>query len=104
MFARHRKDLIDAQERTIKAMQDSIMILVDQVEYLRAQVDGKPHVSMARVAVNPTNQPPAEEGFKKYLSEEEEEAMALHLNGHISDAELADLRMQFNMPSLEPDA
>jgi hypothetical protein len=63
LFDRHRQDLLDAQAATIKAMQDSILILVDQVEYLRAQVDGKPHISSTRPALIPTKQPPLEEGF-----------------------------------------
>lgn len=104
MFDRHRSDLKESHALTVKSLQDTILILVDQVEYLRAQLDGRAHVSQARPAVNPSQQPPAAPGLTPYLSEEEEDLLALNLSGHISDQELAELREQLHMPQLEPDS
>lgn len=105
MFSRHRDDLKEAQAQTIKALQDSIIILADQVEYLRAQVDGRPHVYSGTPSVNPSAQPAVEDGFPKYLSEEEEELLALRLNDHINDLELEQLRADLRLapPLLEAD-
>ena len=54
--------------------------------------------------MNPSQQPSAEPGLTPYLSEEEEDLLALNLSGHISDQELAELREQLHMPQLEPDS
>lgn len=105
VFDRHRDDLKESHALTVKSLQDTILILVDQVEHLRAQLDGRPHVSAARPAANPTQQQPAAPGVTPYLSEEEEDLLALHLGGHISDQELADLTSAFaRQPSLESDS
>lgn len=105
MFDRHRKDLKEAQEQTIKAMRDTILVQADMIDYLRAKMDGVGYVPQRVKAVNPTEQIPVEnpldDNERKWLTEEEEEILALNLNGHINDAELASLQEQLGMPGLK---
>lgn len=103
MRDKHRADILDAHRLTVKTLQDMILVLRDDVEYLRAKVDDRAYVAPSRPPLNPTNQPPAEAGLKLYLSEEEEELLAANLAGHIDDMELAQLRDDLNLPMLEPD-
>lgn len=78
-----------------------ITVLADQVEWLRWQLNQKPHMSPAlhdlHMQVEPQFPRPEEipgfdPDFKPYLSEEEEELLALNINEHINDQELQALR------------
>ena len=113
MFRNHRDDLLASMEREREAMQQTIRILADQVDYLRFMATRVPHMSPVladQLAPIPDEEDFSgpEEGFRPYLSEEEEELLALRLNDHISDVELANLREEVGkvipLPSLEPDA
>lgn len=97
---KHRADLKEAHEQIVKAMRDTILVQADMIDYLRAKVDGHAYVPARTVAVNPTDQISAEPGERKWLTEEEEELMALELNGHISPLELAQLQERLNMPGI----
>jgi len=102
MRDKHRDDLKEAQAQTIKAMQDTIIVQADMIDYLRAKLDGHAYVAPRTQAINPTKQPPAEEApaGKMWLSEEEEEILALNMQGHISDLELQRLREELGMEHL----
>ena len=117
MFRRHRDDLLAAQENERRAKDQVITVLADQVEWLRWQLNDKAHMSPALHELHtqerpqfptPEDIPGFDPDFKPYLSEEEEELLALNLNQHISDAELAALREEIGkvipFPNLEPDA
>ncbi len=107
MFNRHRQDLKEAHEAVVKAMRDTILVQADMIDYLRSKADGHAYVPMRTPALNPSNQPVADPdpGSRKWLSEEEEELLALQLNGHISELELARLQEGLGMPGihLAPD-
>jgi len=83
-----KDDILAANERTVKAMRDTIIVLHEQIEYLRAKLDGQAFVSAATVAANPTEQVPADAEGPKWLSEEEEELLALKLNGYIDEGQM----------------
>ena len=97
---KHRADLKEAHAAEVKAMRDTILVQADMIDYFRAKLDGHAYVPSRTPALNPTNQPPAEPGERKWLSEEEEELLALSLNGHISDIELAKLQEGLGMPGI----
>lgn len=97
---KHRADLKEAHAGEIKAMRDTILVQADMIDYLRSKLDGHAYVPQRTPALNPTAQPPAEPGERKWLSEEEEELMALRLNGHISELELAQLQDRLGMPGI----
>lgn len=98
----HRADLKEAHSAEVRAMRDTILVQADIIDYLRAKLDGHAYVSQRTMAINPTHQPPADpaQGSKKWLSEEEEEILALNLNGHISDLELAHLQDELGLSHL----
>lgn len=109
MFRKHRNDLLDAMERERAAWKMVVTVLADQVEFLRYQVTQAPHMSVALrdLAEKPvmTTASPAADGFRPYLTEDEEELLAARLNGHIDEAELRAFAEELNIPvpSLEPD-
>lgn len=109
MFRKHRDDLLDAMERERAAWKMVVTVLADQVEFLRYQVTQTPHMSAALrdLAEKPAMAatPPADDGFRPYLTEDEEELLALRLNDHIDEADLRELAAELNIPvpSLEPD-
>lgn len=80
-----------------------VEMLAEQVDYLRAKLDGHPHIPATRPALNPSEQPPMQAGHPLFLSDEEEDMLALRLNDYITDPDLEELRAQLNLPSLEPD-
>ena len=100
MFNRHREDLKQAHAQVVSAMRDTIILQADMIDYLRSKADGHAYVPQRTVALNPTDQPVAEPGERKWLSEEEKELLALSLNGHISDLELASLQERLGMPGI----
>jgi hypothetical protein len=120
VFRRHRDDLLAAQENERIAMNKVITVLADQVEWLRWQLNKAPHMSpalrdlhMQTAPVMPT--PDTLEGFDPnfvpYMTEEEEEMLALRINDHITDLELEALRGEvakviplFPTPDLDPTA
>lgn len=99
---KHRADLKEAHEQTIKAMRDTILVQADMIDYLRSKVDGYAYVPTRTAALNPTQQPEAdsEPGSRKWLSEEEEELLALNVNGHLSDLDLARIQESLGMPGI----
>lgn len=103
---KHREDLKEAQQQTIAAMRDTILVQADMIDYLRAKLEGHGYVPQRTTAINPASQPSADrtpgdpESPKKWLSEEEEELLALNLNGHLSDLELASLQQELGLPGL----
>lgn len=98
----HRADLKEAHAAEVKAMRDTLIIQADLIDWLRSKLDGHAYVSQRTPAVNPTQQPTADPatGSKKWLSEEEEEILALNLNGHISDLELSRLQDELGLSHL----
>jgi hypothetical protein len=108
MFRRHRDDLLSAQENERRAKDQVITVLADQVEYLRYLVSQQPHMSPALRGVTlETPEAPEADGFRPWMSEEEEEMLALNLNEHITDADLEALRGEvahvIPLPRLEAD-
>lgn len=91
---KHREDLKEAHENVVKAMRDTIIMQADMIDYLRSKADGHAYIPARTPALNPAQQPVAdpEPGSRKWLSEEEEEIMALQLNGRISEMELSALQ------------
>lgn len=80
-----------------------VEMLAEQVDYLRAKLDGHAYVPASVPSVNPSKQPEPLPGHPMYLSEEEEDLLALRLNDYLDDGDLDELRTQLNLPSLEPD-
>lgn len=103
MLGSHRRDLKDAHAEHVKALMKLVEMLAEQVDYLRAKLDGHPHISPSAPASNPSAQPEPLAGHPMYLSEEEEDLLALRVNDYITDPDLEELRTQLNLPSLEPD-
>lgn len=108
MFRRHRQDLLDAMERERAAWRMVVTVLADQVEYLRYMATQAPHMSPA--LRNLTSEAPAPaaaaaEDVRPYLTEEEEELLALRLNDHIDETRLRELadELDIPVPQLEPD-
>jgi hypothetical protein len=88
MFGRHRRDLLEARDREVAALKLVIEALSEQIDYLRVLM-GQPNLSRAKSVIPAELQSPElVEGLKAYLSEEEEDLMALHANGHIDELEM----------------
>lgn len=88
MFGRHRRDLLEARDREVAALKLVIESLAEQVEYLRI-VMGQPNLARTRSALPPEEQmPDLVEGLKLYLSEEEQDLMALRDAGHLNELEM----------------
>lgn len=101
LFARHRADLKEAQEAEVRALRMTIDVLAEQVEWLRWQLTQTPHMSNVLKPVNPTAQPDIEDDFPKWMSEEEEDLLALQLNEHITQHDLEAIRSELRLPALE---
>lgn len=109
MFGSHRRDLKEAHERHVAALEKLAIVLSDQVDWLRWQLSEKPHVGPNLFPAEPVEEAgPLPE--KKYLSEEEEDILALHLNDYLSDSDLKELEGQLGhalnvtqLHQLEPD-
>lgn len=107
LFRKHRDDLLASMEREREAWRMVVTVLADQVEYLRYMVTKTPHLSPAlRNLTAGETQPVGDAGTRPYLTEDEEELLALRINEHIDDARLRELAKELNIPvpSLEPDA
>ena len=91
MFGTHRRDLIEAHVREVTALKLLVDSLAEQIDYLRILM-GQPNLSRTKSALPFEEQSPAMdplvEGLKAYLSEEEEDLLALRDNGHINEMEL----------------
>lgn len=103
MFDRHRRDLKEAHAETVKQMERIILILTDQVDYLRYQLNQPP-----------VQRPVTEEGVmdaearKMWMSEEEEDILAMQLNGLLANEDIKRLEDTLGAPltlvhDLEPD-
>lgn len=94
LHAAHIADLKDAHAGEIRALNKVIEALAEQVEYLRLQL----HMAPRNQEPIPdlASSPMATDGFPLYLSEEEEEALALRAEGKLSDADLARVQEALN--------
>lgn len=97
MRDKHRQDLKEAHAETIKQMERLIVALSDEVDYLRHLLDSRAYVRPSTPAANPSKLPLAEATEKKYLSEEEEDALALKMNGYITEADWSDIEAQLGV-------
>lgn len=90
-------------ERLLKEKDQQIKILAEQIDYLRVLLAerGVAPLSTALRPLNPADQPPAVMGVPPYLSDEEEDLLALHESGRISDAQLKQLREDLDLPELQ---
>lgn len=84
-----------------------VTVLADQVEFLRYMATQTPHMSAAlrNITTDPASTPPVDDGFRPYLTEDEEELLALRINDHIDEVELRRLaeELEIPVPSLEAD-
>ncbi len=99
-------DLKEAHEARVRELMRLVDALAEQVEYLRAQL-GKPFIAAQHRGLNPTQQPevPLEtSGFPLHVSEEEEDAVALHELGHMDSWEFEALKSQFPGLQLSRDS
>lgn len=96
-------------ERERAAWRMVVTVLADEVEYLRYMVTQTPHMSPALRNLTATEAPPpaadGDAGVRPYLSEEEEELLALRLHDHIDETRLHELAEELDIPvpRLEPD-
>lgn len=103
-------------EREREAWRMVVTVLADQVEYLRFMATKTPHMSPALRDLHaqdkaqvptPETLPGFDPDFRPYMTEEEEELLALRINEHINDAELEALRGEvakvIPLHALEPD-
>lgn len=81
----------------------AVRILADQVDFLRYMLTQVPHMSPVLQEAMGQPLPAVDDGFRPYMSEEEEELLALRLNDHISEQDLAALAEELQLPSLEAD-
>lgn len=86
-----------------------VTVLADEVEYLRFMATQQPHMSTAlrTLTSEAPEAPEADSDFRPYLTEEEEELLALRLNEHIDEQQLRELQEEIGkvipLPDLEPD-
>ena len=86
----------------MRALRTTIDVLAEQVEWLRWQLTQTPHAAEITRPRNPSAQPEPETGFPLFMSEEEEDLLALRLNEHISESDLEAIRGELRLaPSLE---
>ena len=90
-------DLKEAHEANRKDLMKLVDMLAEQVDYLRMQA-GRPSFTKMQ-PLNPAKQPEFQGGLA-HVTEEEEDLMALHEFGHISEATLRDLQSQLDLPNL----
>lgn len=101
MFRPHRADLKEAHEKHVESLMKLVEMLADQVDYLRAVIAQRPYVNPATVqALNPSSLEPVVPGGPSYLTEEEEDILALREFDHISDADVEHLREQLGLERL----
>lgn len=75
--------------KACKAKDQTIVILADEVDYLRAQLAMRPQGFVPNAPpLNPTNQPEMQVGIPPYVSEEEAEFRQMFADGHIDEDEL----------------
>jgi chromatin segregation and condensation protein Rec8/ScpA/Scc1 (kleisin family) len=87
MFRSHRADLLEARDREVAALKLVIEALSEQIDYLRI-VMGQPNLSRTKSALPfELQSPDLVEGLQAYLSEEEEDLIALRDAGHIDEQE-----------------
>lgn len=97
----HRADLKEAHEREVAALKLLVEMLAEQVDYLRATIAQRPYVNpRAAQPVNPSQLQPAVPGEPAYLTEEEEEILALRELDHITDSDVEHLREQLGLERL----
>jgi hypothetical protein len=88
MLGRHRRDLLEAHDREVAALKLVIEALSEQIDYLRILM-GQPNLSRTRSTLPVEEQlPEFVEGLKAYVSEEEQDLIALRDAGHINELEL----------------
>lgn len=94
-------------ERERAAWKMVVTVLADQVEFLRYMATQTPHMSPAlhSLTADPAAAPEAADGYRPYLTEDEEELLALRLGEHIDETRLREIAEELNIPvpSLEPD-
>jgi hypothetical protein len=99
-------DLKEAHEARVRELMRLVDALAEQVEYLRAQL-GRPFAAK-HPGLNPTNQPLVVHEMADvplHVSEEEEDARALHETGPLDYWELEALKAQFpGITSLSRDS
>lgn len=97
----HRADLKEAHEREVAALKLLVEMLAEQVDYLRAIIAQRPYVNpRAAQPANPSQLQPAVPGEPAYLTEEEEEILALREFDHLDDADVERLRATLGLPNL----
>lgn len=81
----------------------TIDVLAEQIEWLRWQLTQTPHMSeILRPAATPADtQLLPEPGGPMWLSEEEEDLLALKLNDHLDREDVEAIRSELRLPSLE---
>lgn len=87
-------DLKEAHEREIKALRLMIDALAEQIDYLRVQLNQSPRAREAIPGL--AESPMVEDGLPLFLTEEEEEAIALRQAGLISEADLERIQQGLN--------
>lgn len=90
-------DLKEAHEARVRELMRLTDALAEQVEYLRAQI-GRPFIAAKHPGLNPSEQlevPLGVSDFPLHVSEEEEDALALHEAGSLDAWELEALKAQF---------
>jgi type I site-specific restriction endonuclease len=111
MFSSHRRDLKEAHAKHVEALEKLAIVLSDQVDWLRWQLSQKAHVSPPLFPKEEEEQTHAkEQAARKWLSEEEEDILALRMNDYLTDADLQELEADLGIPlkvvpvhDLEPD-
>lgn len=88
-------DLKEAHAGEVRALNKVIEALAEQVEFLRIQLHLAPPVRVGP-APDLAGSPKAMPDAPLFLSEEEEEALALHEMGQLSDSDLARVQEALN--------
>jgi hypothetical protein len=102
LFARHRADLKDAHEAHVRSLNALVDVLAEQVEYLRGIIAQQQHLFPQNLRpLNPSGLVPVE-GVEDpmYMSEEEEEILALRQFDHITDQDVERLRGELGLQTL----
>lgn len=97
--------MLDSFERERAATQQVITVLVEEVEFLRYLLLNRPHMHPLNPAMQATEPDPANDDMRKWLSEEEEELLALRLGDHISQSDIEALESALGLDvhtELEP--
>ena len=88
-------DLKEAHEANRRDLMKLVDMLAEQIDYMR-QLAGRPNFART-VPLNPSKQPPVEQGGWAHVSEEEEDLRALQEFGHISQFEMDRLAEELNL-------